>query len=82
MKVKIGNKWYDSNDEPICIQVSEGEQKQIGEMDRSVAKKGRYAIFPNAQNWTQEQMIEWMNEKPKPPPSFHMREDSDKREPE
>lgn len=33
MRVKIGNQWHDSNQEAICIQVSECEQEQIGSMD-------------------------------------------------
>lgn len=60
MRVKIGDTWFDSNDQPICIQVSEGEQKQIASIDRSVAPKGKYAIFPNASDWTEERMREWL----------------------
>ncbi|WP_413615730.1 hypothetical protein MRB56_02345 [Halomonas cupida] len=58
MKVKVGNQWHDSNEEPICIQVSEGEQEQIGSMDRSVATEGKYAIFPD--NWRGQALLEWM----------------------
>ena len=58
MKVKIGNQWHDSNDEPICIQVSEVEQEQIGSMDRSIAPHGKYAIFPD--NWRKQAMRDWM----------------------
>ncbi|WP_280570664.1 hypothetical protein [Chromohalobacter sp. 296-RDG] len=58
MRVKIGNQWHDSNDEPICIQVSEGEQKQIASIDRSVAPNGIYAIFPD--NWRRQAMLDWM----------------------
>lgn len=60
MKVKIGDTWYDSNEQPICIQVSEQEQRQIADIDRSIAPKGKYAIFPDIMNWTHDQMREWM----------------------
>lgn len=45
MRVKIGNTWYDSKDQAICIQVSEEEQAHIGAMVRSVAPEGKYAKF-------------------------------------
>ncbi|WP_447529841.1 hypothetical protein [Vreelandella sp. TE19] len=60
MRVKIGDQWHDSDLEPICIQISEGEQAQIGGMDRSVATQGKYAIFPDS--WRAEKCREWMNE--------------------
>lgn len=64
MRVKIGAQWYSSNDQPICIQVSKGEQRQIAEMDRTVAVHGKYAVFPNAGTRTPEQMLQWMDEPP------------------
>lgn len=60
MKVKIGNEWHDSNDGPICVQLSETEQRQIASMDRSVATHGRYAVFPDG--WTREQAREWISD--------------------
>lgn len=60
MKVKIGDTWYGSNEQPICIQVSEIEQKQIGALDRSVAKNGKYAVFPDAELTTAEEKLNWM----------------------
>ena len=62
MRVKIGDVWYDTKDQPICIQFNEAEQKQISDMDRSVAKKGKYAIFDceEVKDWTTEQMHDWM----------------------
>lgn len=59
MRVKIGDQWHDSKLEPICLQVSEGEQEQIGGMDRSIAKKGKYAKFPHS--WQIEECFEWMS---------------------
>jgi hypothetical protein len=61
MRVKIGNIWYDAEYEPICIQVSEGEQKQIAEMDRAVATQGKYAVFPDRLGWSSDQMLAWMD---------------------
>lgn len=60
MRVKIGNQWHDSSLEPICLQVSESEQEQIANMDRSIAKQGKYALFPDS--WRAEKCREWMNE--------------------
>lgn len=60
MKVKIGNTWFDSNEQPICIQVSELEQKQIGNLDRTIAIHGKYAIFPDEVEMSDGEMIEWM----------------------
>lgn len=60
MRVKIDGKWYSSYDQPICIQVSEGEQRQIAEIDRAVAKNGKYAVFPSADKRTSGEMRDWM----------------------
>ena len=60
MRVKINDVWYDSKNQSICIKISDGEQKQIAEMDRSVATQGKYAVFPNAESMTREEMLEWM----------------------
>lgn len=59
MKVKIGNTWHDSRDEPVCIQIDQTEQEQIAGLDRSIAKQGKYASFPD--NWgPPSAMLEWM----------------------
>ena len=60
MRVKVGDCWYSSDEQPICIQVSDGEQRQIANMDRSVATNGKYAIFPNPEKTTVEEKLEWM----------------------
>jgi hypothetical protein len=59
MRVKIGEQWHDSSLEPICIQVSEHEQAQVGGMDRSLAPSGKYGVFPD--NWKSDQCFAWMN---------------------
>ncbi|MDF9432990.1 hypothetical protein [Chromohalobacter israelensis] len=62
MRVKIGNQWHDSREEPICIQVSRGEQQQIAEMDRSMATEGKYAVFPDSWGGDGEAMLRWLSE--------------------
>lgn len=62
MRVKIGNRWYDSNQQPICIQISEEEQEQIANMDRQVANKGKYASFPPNCNMSAAEMLKWMSD--------------------
>lgn len=60
MRVKIGDQWHDSSLEPICLQVSESEQEQIGGMDRRIASSGKFAKFPDV--WDREKCFEWMSE--------------------
>ena len=62
MRVKIGDKWHSSDIEPICLQVNEVEQKQIAQMDRSVATSGKYAVFPDADQTSSEEKLDWMQE--------------------
>lgn len=62
MRVKIGDKWYDSKDEPICIHVSELEQDKIGSMNRTVIAQGKYGSFPENLKATAEQRLKWMND--------------------
>jgi len=51
MKVKVGNKVYDGEKEPIMIIMSEDEKKQITEMPEGVQ---RYCIYPDTEEWTKE----------------------------
>jgi hypothetical protein len=60
MRVKIDNTWYDSTEQPICIQIDELEQEQIGNIDRNLATQGKYAVFPNNVALTKDEMIEFM----------------------
>ncbi len=62
MKVKIGDTWYDSADEPICIHVSKMEQDQIGSIDRTVIAQGKYASFPDSLKANADQRLKWMND--------------------
>lgn len=60
MRVKIKDTWHDSKEEPICIQISEGEQEQIKNMDRRIAQNGKYAVFPDSDKMTRKQMLDFM----------------------
>lgn len=60
MRVKIGDTWYDSNDQPICIQISEIEHGHISGMDRGVASQCKYASFPDSSGMSPDQMRDWM----------------------
>jgi len=60
MKVKIGNKWYDSSNQPICIQVSQKEQEIIASIDRENAPKGKFACFPDKPILSKSEMVSWM----------------------
>jgi hypothetical protein len=66
MKVKIGDTWYDSDDQPICVQVDETERSEIAGMVLSPAKNGskkygRYGRFPESDTTTTEQKHHWMS---------------------
>lgn len=62
MRVKIGNRWHDSDEEPVAIQVSTVEQQQIASMDRTVAPNGRYAVFPDSWSANRFAMKRWIAE--------------------
>ena len=60
MKVKIGNKIYDSNVEPIMIIFSPGEREQIKNMAADATK---YCIYPDEPKWVDNDfkgIKEWM----------------------
>ncbi|WP_275286892.1 hypothetical protein [Halomonas elongata] len=66
MRVKIGNQWHDSNEEPICIQLSPGEQEQVAGMDRTKAPEGKFAIFPGSWGGDRCAMRRWMTDVEEP----------------
>lgn len=56
MRVKIGDTWYSSDEQPICIQLRKKEQEQIANMDGPELK---YGVFP--ESWKiPEEMFDWM----------------------
>lgn len=44
MKVKVGDKIYDGNNEPIMVILSKGEKEQIAKMHPNATK---YCVYPN-----------------------------------
>lgn len=64
MKVKIGDNYFDSEDQPIMIVMSEDDRRNIANMHPMATK---YALFPNTLRpdqpnfMTKEQAIAWMD---------------------
>ena len=61
MKVKIGKKIYDSNNEPIMVILSKGEKEQISNMHPDTTK---YCVYPNIDKWTKDDykaIKQWMS---------------------
>jgi hypothetical protein len=62
MKVKIGDKVYDGEEQPVMIIVNDGERKQIANMAPGCTK---YCSYPCDSRWTvndYEKIKEWMEE--------------------
>lgn len=62
MKVKIGNKFYDANDEPIMIILNDKEKNDINSMASHIYK---YCVYPDAEEWKEnnyEKIRNWMKE--------------------
>lgn len=60
MKVKVGNKVYDSNNEPIMIILNNGEKQQIANMHPDATK---YCQYPDDEEWMAndyEKIKNWM----------------------
>ena len=60
MKVKIGSRWYSSEHEPICIQVTSKERDQIASLNPTRTPSMKYASFPEELAITVEEKLEWM----------------------
>ena len=61
MKVKVGNKIYDSNNEPVMVILSKGEKEQISNMHPDTTK---YCVYPNIDKWTKDDykaIKQWMS---------------------
>jgi len=54
MKVKIGNKIYDAEDEPIMVILSDKDKGNIN----SMGKATKYCGFP--EGWSEEDIVEFM----------------------
>ena len=58
MRVKIGDNWYDSEDSPICIELSDQDKENIKNMSQECKK---YASFPKEDKRTNQEKYEWMD---------------------
>jgi len=62
MKVKVGNKIYDSEEEPIMVVLSKEDKNNIANMKEETTK---YCSYPDDPQWledTYKKIIEWMHE--------------------
>jgi len=59
VKIKVGDKFYDSQDGPIMIILSQKEKDQVAGM---LPRCTKYAQYPDT--WTKEQAVKWMGEMP------------------
>jgi len=60
MKIKVGDKIYDGDKEPVMIILSEADKKNISQMSPTATK---YCSYPDTPEWTGEnhkKIQEWM----------------------
>jgi len=60
MKVKIGDKIYNGEKEPVMVTLTEEEKEQINNM--SPDNKG-YCVYPDTKEWTENnfaKIVKWM----------------------
>jgi len=48
MKVKIGDRIYDSDHQPVMVILSDQDKKNISNMD---PKANRYCVYPDGEEW-------------------------------
>ena len=60
MRVKVGDTWYTSDEQPICIELSEAECAKVIGMNLLVRGKRKHAVLPNARNMTAAEVEKWM----------------------
>jgi len=51
MKVKVGDKVYDGEKEPVMVILSQGEREQISNMAPEATK---YCVYPSTKDLTQD----------------------------
>ena len=62
MKVKVGNKIYDGEQEPVMVILSEGDKKNIANMHPDATK---YCIYPAEEKWLKDDykaIKDWMGD--------------------
>ena len=60
MKVKVGDKIYDSEFEPVMVILTEGDKKNITNM---YPKANKYCVYPDGEEWTKDdhkKIKDWM----------------------
>lgn len=60
MKVKVGNKIYDSEHEPVMVILSDQDRINIENMH---PKANKYCVYPDGEEWTKDdhkKIKEWM----------------------
>lgn len=63
MKVKIKDKIYNAEDQPIMVILTKGEVEQISEMP--LKDENKYCIYPGEEYWTKndyKNIKKWMSE--------------------
>tara|TARA_R110001606_G_scaffold392160_1_gene560860 strand:- start:493 stop:681 length:189 start_codon:yes stop_codon:yes gene_type:complete len=60
MKVKIGDTWYSSDDQPICIQVESHKEYSLLTVTNKKGTDGKIAFFPESDASDRESKLEWM----------------------
>ena len=62
MKVKVGDKVYDGEEEPVMVILSKGEKAQIANMHPDATK---YCVYPSTEEWIEDDYVKikkWMKE--------------------
>lgn len=61
MKVKIGPHWFDSDEDPIMIRLTQQDKENISNMEKGISD---YCCYPDNPFWTSDDfknIIEWMS---------------------
>ncbi len=60
MRIKVGAKWFSSDDQPIMVLLMDDDKQNIANMDPDCPK---YATFQD--DWgSQQEMLDWMDDPP------------------
>ena len=62
MKVKVGNKIYDGEHEPVMVILSKGDRENIASMLPDATK---YCVYPSTEDWTKDEykaIKKWMSD--------------------
>lgn len=59
MRVKVGNNWFDSHNQPICVELSDEDKAHIAGMPGK-----KYASFPDNSAMSFGAKMEWMADAP------------------